>query len=418
MQHGRLGHAVLAYNVVDNADGTSDVYVYDSNRPFTPTEDNFGAVHQSQVVGSVIHMDPTRGAWSFVMADGSTWGGGNGGTIFVAPESTIPQDPSLPGLSTIGSALTYLVFGSANGTAQTTGPSSGVQYMPAPDSHAIPGAGGTLIARGPAISGSFVGRERGTYSAAVVKGGFAGSVSNVSTSPGVRDLVSGANDAMSFDGGATRSVTLDLAQQAPTATGTAWSATVHTRAESGHAASAGLTRSGTLAVDNSGTAATVTFTLSSTRGGIGATSFASVRVRLPGRAGLVVTPGAGLRTVQMTIRDAAGHIPLTTLRSHAPAPARLSLGRPRLAHTDVSVSVRVAGLRTGAVMGVVRRVVRGRRVILRRTAVVSAVHNGRPTVMFPLPSNLRGRIRLLANALLIAGTAGHVEAGSRATVTF
>jgi hypothetical protein len=66
-------------------------------------------------------MDPNRGAWSFEMADGTVWGRGDGATMFVMPESTIPQDPSLPGLSTVASALTYLVFGSADGAARTAG---------------------------------------------------------------------------------------------------------------------------------------------------------------------------------------------------------------------------------------------------------------------------------------------------------
>ena len=80
IQHGREGHAVIAYNAVTNPDGTVDVYVYDSNRPFVPSEDSIASSHAGRVLGSVIHMDPNRGAWSFVMADGTTWGGGDGGT--------------------------------------------------------------------------------------------------------------------------------------------------------------------------------------------------------------------------------------------------------------------------------------------------------------------------------------------------
>jgi hypothetical protein len=67
-------------------------------------------------------------------------------------------------------------------------------------------------------------------------------------------------------------------------------------------------------------------------------------------------------------------------------------------------------------MGVVLRVVHGRRVVDRRAAVVRSVHNGRKIVLFPLPSDLRGRVRLLANGLLIAGSAGHVAATSRVTL--
>jgi hypothetical protein len=415
MQHGRQGHAVLAYNVVDNADGTSDVYVYDNNRQFTPSEDVFGQLHQSQVMDSVIHMDPVRGAWSFKMAGGTTWGGGNGGTIFAAPESTIPQDPSLPGLSTVGSALTYLVFGSANAASTTTGPGPGVSYLPALDPHAVPGAGGTLIARGHPIESTFVGRKRGTYSAAVMAGGFAGSVSKVSTSPGVHDIVSGAGNAISFDPGATRPVTMQLAQQARSATGTSWAATLQTRADAKHPESTGLTRNGTLEISHSGSSPTVSFTLTSMRASAGATKFVSGPVRVPRDVGVAVTPGAGLRTVRVTITDTTGRARSMTLRNHARPPARLSVTRPRLTHPDVTLAVRVAGLRARAVMGVVLRVLHGRRVIARRVALVGAVRNGHRIVLFPLPSNLQGRVRLIANVLLYTGE-GRVHASSLAAV--
>jgi hypothetical protein len=116
---------VIAYNAITKADGSVDVYVYDSNREFSPSEDTSAFSHASNVLGSVIHMDPNRGAWSFLMADGTTWGGGDGGTMFVAPESLIPQNPSLPGVSTVAGALEYLVFGSANGSVRSAGPPTG-----------------------------------------------------------------------------------------------------------------------------------------------------------------------------------------------------------------------------------------------------------------------------------------------------
>jgi hypothetical protein len=422
LQHGSVGHAVLAYNVVDNSDGTSDVYVYDSNRPFVPTEDEFGAVHQSRVMGSVIHMDPVRGAWSFEMADGTTWGGGNGGTIFVAPESVIPQDPSLPGLSTIRSALTYLVFGSANAAAVTTGPSRGVSYMPALDSHAIPRAGGTLITRGHPISGQFVGRRAGRYNAAAVTGGFTGSVNNVSTSPGMRDTVSGHGDTVSFDGGTARRLTLELAQQARGGTGTSWSATLHTLAGSKRPETAALTSGGALSLEHGGATTSVSFTLSRVRAGLGTAGFTSGPVQVAAGDRVTTSPAADLRTERVTIRDGRGRVHIMTLRNHARPPARLALTRPQLRRDRVTVRAKVSGLRSGAVMGVVLRVFRGRHVVLGRAVSVKRARNGRRTLTFVLPSALRGRLRLQANAMLIttasaaATTAGSVQAKSRASV--
>src|SRR5262249_26350840 len=156
-------------------------------------------------------------------------------------------------------------------------------------------------------TGHFVGHKRGTYSAAVVTGGFAGSVSNVSTAPGVRDLVSGAGDAMSFEGSTGRALTMKLAQQAPQATGTSWSATLNTHADANQPDSPGLTRSGSLLINHNGSPTNVSFTLSSMRAGVGATTFVSGPLRVLGGVGVAVTPGAGLRTVRVTIRDIAGH---------------------------------------------------------------------------------------------------------------
>ena len=140
LRHGALtGHALVAYNAVDNPDGTSDIYVYDSNREFRPGEDASADFHRSQVQDSVVHMDPIHGKWSYQMVDGTTWTGGGGGTLFVAPDSVIPQHPSLPGISTVTGGLEYLVFGSADGSVTTTGPAGGAEYLPVLDSHAIPG---------------------------------------------------------------------------------------------------------------------------------------------------------------------------------------------------------------------------------------------------------------------------------------
>jgi hypothetical protein len=112
-----------------------------------------------------------------------------------------------------------------------------------------------------------------------------------------------------------------------------------------------------------------------------------------------------------------------TLRNRATAPARLTLGRPRLAGPIVTVRARVAGLKSRAVMGVVLRIIRGHRLLLRRVTSVKHTHDGRRTDRFAVPHLSSGRYRVLANASLITTaqaattTAASVQAATRAGVT-
>lgn len=423
IQHGSLGHAVVAYNAITKADGIVDVYVYDSNREFSPSEDTSAFSHASHVLGSVIHMDPTRGAWSFMMADGTTWGGGDGGTMFVAPESLIPQNPSLPGVSTVAGALEYLVFGSANGSVRSAGPPTGASYLPALDSHAVPSGAGTIITRGRSLATRFVGRTRGRYSAALAGHGFVGSFTDVITAPGVHDTVSGHGDLVSFDGGMVRPLTVELAQRALRAGGNAWSATLTTHADPGHAETAALSPGGKLNFSHGGEAPTVSFTLSSVRAGSGAASFSSGPVRVGGGARITIKPGTGLRSVRVSIHDRSGRMHTVILRNRATRPATLTLGRARLVGSRVTTQVRIAGLHAPAVMGVVLRVIQRGRVTVRRVANLRHVHNGSDKFTFHLPRGLHGRVHLLTNANLITTpaaptiTAGAVMAGSHAAVT-
>ena len=234
IRHGFDGHALLAYNLVDNPDGTADIYTYDPNREFTRYEDTGPGSHAYAVTGSNIHVDPVHGAWSYTRLSGVTWTGGDGGTLFAVPESTIPQDPSLPGSSLFseGNSLGILIFASNDGSVRLTDSPSGADYVPPLDPNATAGAGGTLVSKGSGrpISTDFVGRKDGRYSAAVISKGFAGSVTDVPTAPGVHDELRGLGATLTFDGGENRPLTVQLAQQPTTAGATAWSATLHTAA--------------------------------------------------------------------------------------------------------------------------------------------------------------------------------------------
>jgi hypothetical protein len=315
------------------------------------------------------------------------------------------------------------VFGSADGSAVSTGAPTGASYLPALDSHAIPGAAGTIITRGRSLATKFAGRKRGSYSAAAVRHGFVGSVSDVITAPGVHDTLTGQGDSVSFASGMARPLTVDLAQRARDASATAWSATLNDHADPDHTETAALSAGGTLNFSHGGGPATVSFTLSDVRAGSGPARFASGPIQVGGGAHITVEPGIGLRSVRVSIHDHNGRTHTVTLRNRATRPAKLTLARPRVTGSRATTRARIAGLHAPAVMGVVLRVVQHGHVTARRVASLEHVHNGLDTFTFHLPRGLHGHARLLTNANLITApaapiiTAGAVTAASHAAVT-
>jgi hypothetical protein len=423
LRHGLDGHALLAYDSVTNPDGTVDIHAYDSNRPFTPLEDQRGDLHAGAVNHSVIHVDPDHGSWSYLMDGGETWTGGDN-TLFVAPESVIPQDPSLPGLDTLEGALAsldYIVFGSQGNAVRIAAPPKGAQYLPALDSHAIPGAGGTVISRASSHTPAteFVGRARGRYSAAVVDRGFIASVAGVATQPGVHDELQGHGNTITFTGGVSRQLDFQLAHRARRPGGTTWSATVRTEADARGLDRAGLASSGMLTYAHLGQATKVSLALTGVNRQRGETLLKSGPIRIAPGDHLIVHPQRSLARV--TIRDRRGHARRLVMRSRAHAPARLTVGSPRLARHRVSFRVRIADLNSRAVLGAVLRVMRGHRLIATRSAAVRHPRNGSRVLRFRLAGSLHGRYRLLVNAELVgirSGGLGSATARSRALISF
>lgn len=421
MRQGFSGHAVIAYNMRPTATG-ADIDVHDSNRPIQPGEDGSAAIHREFLDGSVIHVDSVNGRWSFDRVSGKQFRGGNDKTLFVASPKTIPQDPSLPGLSVLNEGIAYLIFGSADGSVRTTGSPSGADYLPALDENATPGAGGTLLSDGKRpIATRFAGVKDGRYSGAFVGDRFVGSVRDVATKRGVRDELSGTGERVTFTGGAARPLTFDLARQPAGKGATAWSATVRTQASAKGADSAALTPAGTLGYDHTGKPATVSVTLSRLNAD-GPVRFESGPIKVGAGDRVMVAPGAGLASARVTIRGRRGRVHVSVVRNRARAAARLSLSRPRFAGSTARVRVRVAGLRGGAAMGVVVRLLRGKRVVATGSVAVTKARNGKRTFSLRLPSRSPGRYRLLANARLVttatrgAPTAASATAGRTASV--
>jgi hypothetical protein len=435
---GGQGHAMLAYDEQPTDVGV-DILVYDNNRPFSPGEDGNAAAHKSAQEASVIHVDIGHATWTFDLG-GEVWSGRDDGSLFVAPQSTIPDDPSLPGIGTLGDAVASL-FGSANGAVRTAGASAGAQYLPALDSHATPASAGWWLTkkRDAPLKVSFRGVKAGSYSQAFTSPGFVGAVTNVATARGVRDAATGlpsgrrGHGAVRFESGRDRPLSIALASRpsgagasgasatsAAAAQPTAWAATIATHAFAHGSDSAGLTTSGGLTYGHDGAATTLSFSLQNVSRDGGPARFESPAVRVAAGDRVSVRPlGGDLQRVRLAVRHRNGRTTASVVRNRAKAAARLGFGTPRLRGRQLRMPVRVAGLRDRAVLGVSLQLTRGGRRVAHREQALTRLGNGSRTLTWRLPRGVRkGSYRLVANArLATAGlSAASVRAARHATV--
>jgi hypothetical protein len=412
------GHAVLAYDEQTTAAGV-DILVYDNNRQFTSTESTNAAFHKSQEEASVIHIDPALETWSFDIG-GSVWSGGNDGSLFVMPQSTIPDNPSLPGIETLGQLLESITFGSADGSVRTVSASKHAQLMPVLDSHATPAAAGWWLApktKAP-LDVKMRGVKPGHYAETYNAPGFAGAVTDVATAPGVQDQLGGsASGTLNFAGSADRPLAVQLARQTP-GSSTAWSATVQTHSFAHGGDTASLTPAGTLGYAHDGAATTFSFTLTRLPRNGGPARFESGPVRIgPGDHVTVKPLGSDLAGTRLTIRSADGRIRTRVLRNRARGVARLSLSGLRLGSTHgrrvASFRIRIAALRANAVAGVAFRLLHGRRVVARQGEKVSRLHNGTRAFSWRFPRVPAGTYRLVVDVrVATTGVRGALVAAS------
>jgi hypothetical protein len=422
LAHGGLtdgeGHAMLVYDLQPTADGGTDLYVYDNNRPQTDGELGNPGSHQAAEQASVVHT--TAHGWSFDLGS-ATWTSGDDGKLFVVPFSTIPDDPSLPGLSDLVSIPALMIFGS-DGAAKTSGAGDGAQYLPALDDSAAPGANGFLtFPKGVEPEHELQGVKRGAYSDVLTGDEAAAGVAGVETRKGVEDTLSGSvsgNPQMRFESGASRSLDLTLATGG-TAAGTA--ATISTRSASGGSESASLTPGGALAYAHDGRATSYTFTLTKVQRNGGATTFTSPALRIGNGDRVSARPvGRDLARVRVTTRKRGGATSTRVVRTRATKGAgRLKVGKATLKGRKASARATIAGVKGRAVLGAVLRVTRGGRTVARRSTSIAKAANGRPTLRFAtLPKLARGTYRLAVDVRLITadGRAATTRRSSAATV--
>jgi hypothetical protein len=404
ISHGGLlgeGHAMLVYDMAQTATGT-DLYVYDNNREQGPDELGDAATHQAYEEASVIHV--TSNQWSYGMAS-ETWTGGNDGSLFIAPFSTIPDDPSLPGVSDILSVGPSAIFGSG-GAVRTADATDGAQYLPALDDAAAPGANGFLVFPKGTKNPTHVleGVKAGSYSEVFTGPDTAAGVSGVDTAKGVKDTVSGdvsGDPGVTFRGGASRALTLTLAT-GNDKDGT--SAAVNTHGAAGGSETGSLTSGGTLRYAHDGRATTFSFTVTRVRRDGGGGTFTSPALRAGDGDRVTVRPvGGDLTRVRVTTRHRGGATSTRIVRTRPAAGAgRLAIAKPTLKARRVSTRVTIAGLKGRAVLGATLRVTRGGRPVARRATSVAKARNGAVTVRFAtLPRLRRGTYRLAVDLRLV-----------------
>jgi hypothetical protein len=397
-------HVVVAYDMEQDAD-SADLYIYENNRPFLREEERDGSRHDEALKESVIHIDKAKEEWTMPWPGAPKVGGGE--SFWAIPGSAIPDDPSMPGLGTLKSALGWLLFGPGDGAVRTVAEGT---YLPLPvgslggaEAGARPASAdaGTWIGEGSGrpLEVEFIGVEPGTYTQAYSGSGFYATTEAL-TAKGVHDTVTGRGDSFTVESGISRPLEIDLAKRSGDALTTA--ATLNARASAGGTDSAGFTEQGTLTYAHQGAPTQLELTLTTVRRNGGPASFASGPIRVGRDDRLWVRPvGRDLRRVRLTVRDSSGRKSSRVLRNQGRPRVRLRLGRAKLSGRRLSVPVRVATRNGRAIAGVALRVVRDGRVVGRK-AVSMKLANASRTITWRLPRSLAdGRYRLLADARAI-----------------
>jgi len=387
MQNGFSGHVVTAYDIENQPDGSTVVYVYDNNQPFTPGEDSDADAHYSlEIERSAIRIDAAKSRWEFAMGDG-TWSGGDS-DIFTVPLSLIPDDPSLPGLSALQSIT---IFGAPSGAARIADPSA--QFVPVQDSAAVPGSGGFVVAApGERISHSVVGLGTGTYSQISTGDGIAAGVRDVSTRAGVEDRLSADEGSVRFSGGMDRPLLLDLAAGDR-------SAQIETHSFRRGQDTATFQGS-SLVYRHDGGATRIRLHLAKTDRR-GTDRFTSEPVTIGRKAVVRAKPMSwgSLDRVRLVVVS-GGERSTRILTDRSTSRTRLLLGRPDLKGKRVSLRLRVKRPTPLASAGVVLRAYRGQQLVARKAVGLRSPGRGR-IVSWQLPKQAQGRLRIVANATLL-----------------
>jgi hypothetical protein len=405
-------HTVLAYDVEQTAEA-AEIFVYNPALPFLQSEEESGTAHRNLLDRSVIHVDKVTKTWSAEMGPGEVVGGGNDGSLWVTPDGTIPDDPSLPGLGTLKRGVASMILGAADGSARGAGATVGDVFSPLLNGKAASGSG-TWVSEDPdrPLEVSLEGLKRGHYTQLYTAPGFVASAADVLTAEGVRDTLTGDGSSLRFESGQERPLELQLAERSGAAISTA--ATLEAHASAGGSDSAGFAGDGALTYAHDGAPATFQFTLTIVRRDGGPATFASGPLAVGRGERLRAEPiDRDLRRVRLTVRDARGQTTTKVLRNRDRARGSIRLGTPRVSGRRLSIGLRLSGMRGRAIAGVSLRLMRGKRLVARKALALKDAAD-RQTVSWRLPRSVRsGAYRLLTDVRALTGPArGSTEAGS------
>lgn len=243
------GHAVVAYEIVDQGSGAFDILVYNSNVPFLPGEDTNPSLHASQGNRSAINV-MGDGTWTF---SEQGWTGGIF-NITVVPWNAIPPNPTIPWLElAAGGALAAAVIWLVTGGAAVSQVSDGQGHLllnqgqwnvdPAtmlPGVRPLPAFGGlgkplppafASINRGTLIH-TITGNAEGSYDLHWVGNGYGVAMSGVPTAPGTQDTTLMPAGGINFTPAQDKAVTVTVTGTG-TPSGLPRAATLHTGASAG-----------------------------------------------------------------------------------------------------------------------------------------------------------------------------------------
>ena len=396
---GLSGHVVTAYDMVGLADGSVKIYVYDNNRPFTANELSDKAAHeQAEVVNSLITISADGETWSFPIDGSDTWSG-SGFSFYAVPLSAVPDDPSLPGIPSLDY---FTFFGSPGAAATVSDVPDGAGYLPALDSNAVPGAAGTVVSKrsaGP-VRIRVTGQKTGKYSQSTAGQGFVAAVRNLSTAPGVEDLMTTdpAAAKVTFAGERDRKLDLELGvRKGKVRRG----ANLSTKTFADGQEIVRFPGGRKLSYRHDGPGTTVSFTLIAA-GKRGGQRFDSGPVQIPRDATLVAKPSSwrSLNQVRLLVKDADGKTTVRTLRNRARDATGLRLSKAKVDKRGrVWVKYRVVQPEQQMTLGVVVRVQRGGKV----TRLVRGLADPDRRGVVKWRKRWTGRIAARADARLIIG---------------
>lgn len=426
LANGGAGHVVVAHDLIEHADGSYDVEVYDPNVEFLTSELGDPDAHADREgERSVIRVSPL-GFWSHRGMYREMWRGASREMV-VAPLRVLGRQPVMP---TDPFGVVSLLVPLASGASEVTQVTDarGRRLLDAQGElntdadTRLPGGGIVPTATGDDSQPTYAVDRRGTYTqtlegtkagtggTAVLAPGFAAQLSGLEARKGTTDTVRTGAGGLDIDAALGGNLRVALASA-----GGADQFGAEVRVDGADRGGHGLDvdRSG-LSYENDGAgAATLRATLSwaGKRGVPGSVVLPSLSVPRGGTVSARPARWGRLATdrVAITVRDAAGRV-VRRARFRAPQSRRVSGVRVtartvRGTNRAISVRARFRGVPKGAKVLVSVHARRGGKLIKTDTRTIAASRaRGTQTYRFPIEL-AKGRYRLYGSAVVIRDAA-------------